>query len=238
MVALSNGHQFVEKDSNGRYVSKFTSSDILADCEWAYSLYTKGYIRRPIPEEEWQWDYFETDFLSQRSVLMVGEAYKGNQYLGTDYYTGERRCNFEFGFVCFPRGPKENSYVTVCRDSVYVIPNCTSTRERLEDIAYAFNAYTDPTPNASNDAWKATYSADFAENETRALDTIDILINSAKRVRQCSYVIPALWDNDHGVIQCKLLYNIDSTETTPTALLQSLEPELNAGIADFNSKIK
>ncbi|MBQ6660452.1 MAG: InlB B-repeat-containing protein [Lachnospiraceae bacterium] len=237
MATVTNGHQFVEKDSNGRYVSKFTSADIIADCEWAYSLYTKGYIRRQL-EEDWQWDYFRDDFMQQKSVLLVDDAYMGSQFLGTDYDTGERRCNFDFGFVCFPRGPKANSYIAACRENTYVIPNCTSTRERLEDIAYAFNAFTEPTPNTPSDAWKTSYLTYFSENETRAFETIDLLMHSAKRTTQCSYPIPGMWDNNYGVIQSKLLYNIDSVETTPTALLQSLEPELNAGLADFNSKIK
>ena len=229
MAVISNGHEFVTKDSLGRLVSQVTSQDVIDDCNWAYSLYTNNYTRRGIEGE--QWNYFDGMFVSGEAAMVVYDEYKAVEFLST--------CNFDFGFVCFPRGPKANKYYSIVRENVYVIPNCPATKDRVEEIAYAFNVYTDKAPNASTDAdaWKADY--EYCFSDTRAVnETIDLMLHRSTQVMPAAYIVPGLMDNANGFLQSHILYCIDDPDRTPAEVLASQADAIAECIADFNAKMK
>ena len=229
MAVISNGHDFVTKDSLGRLVSQVTSQDVIDDCNWAYSLYTNNYTRRSTEGEEW--DYFNGMFVSGEAAMIVYDEYKAADFIDM--------CDFDYGFVCFPRGPKATKYYSIVRENVYVIPNCPATKDRVEEIAYAFNVYTDKAPNASTDAdaWKADY--EYCFSDTRAVnETIDLMIHGSTQVMPAACLVPGLMDNTNGLLQCGILYSLDDPDRTPAEVLSSQADGIAECIADFNAKMK
>ena len=143
----------------------------------------------------------------------------------------------EVGFVMFPKGPKASNYIPVARENIMVIPNCEVTKAKLADIAFAYNIFTDKSPEIKDDpnAWKGAYEAIFRD-ERSVNETLDIMINKITPVMNPSYIIPGLWDNSTGVIQTKFFYNCDSPDQTPGQLLESLNSEIQTLIDEFNTR--
>ena len=240
MTMLSNGHAIITKDASGKFVNNATNSDIIADCDWAYSFYTEGLTRRAVEGE--QWDFFESVFKEQKAVMIPYDEYKAGDFSanekdadGND--TGVKAYDFVYGFVCFPKGPKATNYIPVSRENIMVIPSCEVTKAKLADIAFAYNNFTDQSPEIVDDpnAWKAGYEALF--RDSRAVnETLDIMINKIAPVQNPSYIVPGLWDNNNGVIQTSFYYNVDSPEQTPGQLLESLNSQIQTYIDEFNAR--
>ena len=237
MAVVSNGHEFVVRNSQGEFVSNVTSDDVISDCNWAYSFYTEGITRRQTTEE-WNsgmWNYFTAMFERQQSVLYLGYDYDANTFNAVNDITGEPYCDFEFGFVCFPKGPDVDNYITLDRGPIYVIPNYGANQSKLHDIAYALNIYADTALLTEDpDYWRPSYEYYFGENADM-LATIDLMLHDSASYMESSYLVPGLWDNNNGIIQAQLLYALDSAETTPAELLESVDTPLAEALSEFNA---
>ena len=237
MAMISDNHQIISRDTRGRYLNNATSAEIIADCNWAYSFYEEDIARRMGSNDNW--DYFQTDFLEQKAVMLTQEAYYA-QTLNAAYdpVTDEYRKPFEFGFVCFPKGPNADGYVSLFHDNVLVIPNCESTMKRIEDIAFAFNVYTDIPEEAEawTDYWKTSY--DYCMDDRAVNETIRMMLFDNRKVSEAGVIVPGLWDNAMGVIQCGFLYVADGADMTPAERLNLLNPTIQASVDEFNSRIK
>ncbi len=240
MTMLSNGHAIITKDANGKFVNNATSSEIIEDCDWAYAFYTEGLTRRAVEGE--QWNFFESVFKEQKAVMIPYDEYKASDFSANEKDengkdTGVKAYDFVYGFVCFPKGPKASDYIPVSRENIMVIPNCETTKAKLADIAFAYNNFTDQSPEIKDDpnAWKGGYEALF--RDSRAVnETLDIMINKIAPVQNPSYIIPGLWDNNNGIIQTSFYYNVDSPAQTPGQLLESLNSEIQTKIDEFNAR--
>ena len=73
----------------------------------------------------------------------------------------------DFGFVCFPMGPKMQDYTNCYTDNVMVIPACYDA-EKAWKIAFAYNLFTDPVPGWEdyNESWKSSYYEKFRDTES------------------------------------------------------------------------
>ena len=234
MTMLSNGHALVTRGADGKYINNATNSDVIEDCNWAYAFYTEGITRRALEGENW--DFFENVFKEQKAAMIPYDEYKAGDFSAVDKETGARAYDFEYGFVCFPKGPKSSDYVPVARDNIMVIPNCEKTKSKLNDIAFVYNIFTDNSPEIVDDpdAWKGSYENLFRDD--RAVnETLDIMINKITPVQNPSYIIPGLWDNSNGVIQTSFFYNVDSPEQTPAVLLESLNSQIQTIVDEFNA---
>lgn len=222
---VSNGHLIVSRDDAGKYVNNAESREITSDCEWAYALYSEGLIRRKSNGDNW--DYFQTNFREQKSVMLVAEEWYSSTVASYD---------FDYGFVCFPKGPNVSYYVTDAHENIMAIPNCDRTLGKLSDIAFAYNIFTTQPPDYQEDpqAWKTSYETYY--RDSRAVDeTIYMMLYKNTRIMQPSYVIPSLWDNNQGIIQAQLLYYIDEADMTPARRLTEISPKIQECVDKFNS---
>ena len=238
MAWVSNGHALISRDdSTSRFTSNAVSSDIINDMNWAYSFYTENIMRRQNEEEAaaGQWNYFEFMFQNQEAVMLAYDEYKASEFSAVN--NGVRAYDFDFGFVCFPKGPNAKDYITVARENILVIPVSEDNKKNLADIAFAYNIFTNPTPDDSDDpnSWKLQYENIF--RDSKAVDeTLDIMINKSNPVTDKSYIIPGLWDNSTGVVQSALLYNIDSPDKQPAQLLEEVNSRIQECINDYHAK--
>ena len=238
MAWVSNDHALVTYDaSTGRFTNNLMSSDVINDANWAYSFYTENITRRQNEEEAaaGQWNYFEFMFQRQEAIMLAYDEYKAGEF--SEVKDGVRAYDFDYGFVVFPKGPNAKDYITVARENILVIPVSEDNKKNLADIAFAYNIFTNPTPDDVDDpnAWKLQYESIF--RDSKAVDeTLDYMINKTTPVTNKSYIIPGLWDNNNGVIQVSLLYAIDSPENTPAQTLESVNSRVQEFINDYNAK--
>ena len=240
MAMVSNGcHAVVTRNADGKYVNNCASQEIIDDLNWAYSFYQEG-ISRPAREDEQSWDFFETRWQEQKCVMIAHDQYRSEAFIADlkddDGNVIGRAFDFDWGFVCFPKGPKATNYQPVARENVNVIASCEATKSKLSDIAFAYNIFTDKSPEVKDDpsAWKGHYEPLF--RDSRAVnETIDFMINGpVEPFSNPAYIVPGLYDNSNGLIQSKFYYSFDGDQM-PAQLLASLSSEIDSAINDFNA---
>ncbi|MBD5529168.1 MAG: extracellular solute-binding protein [Lachnospiraceae bacterium] len=153
-AVYSNGGNYVGKDSSG-YTYELESDATVEALNWAVDTMTQ--YKLPYPQDA-NWDYYVQAFLNGEAVFCAEDAYKA----GGDFSTMED----DFGFVCFPKGPKANDYTNIFSNNPVCIPACYDA-EKAWNLAFAYNLWTDPIPGYEDyEAWRATYNANFRDSES------------------------------------------------------------------------
>ena len=109
-------------------------------------------------DSEADWDYGYTAFANGEGVFIPQETFKAGDW---------EEMTDDFGFVCFPMGPKMKDYTNCYIDNVMAIPACYDA-EKAWKIAFAYNLYTDPVPGWEdyNESWKSNYYEKFRDTES------------------------------------------------------------------------
>lgn len=163
-AVYSNGGAFIGKDENGFY-NALESDPTMEALNWALDLVSKYEMVYP---EDSEWDYTFTAFANGEAVFTCAESYKAGDW---------SEMEDDFGFVCFPMGPRMDHYVNFAQDNVYVIPSCYDA-EKAWKIAFAFNLYTDPVPGYEDyEGWKSGYYQSFRDTES-VDETLAIMVKS------------------------------------------------------------
>lgn len=132
-AVYSNGGEFIGKDANG-YYNALESEETMEALNWALDMIsTYDY---PQPEDS-EWDYWQAAFVNGCGAFIAGETYQAGQ----DWSEMED----DFGFVCFPMGPKATDYTNCYNDNPYCIPACYDA-DKAWKIAFAYDLYTEPVP--------------------------------------------------------------------------------------------
>ena len=167
-AVISNGGQFVGKDENGMYYNDLESDATMEALNWALDMLDKYEMVYP---EDAAWDYTYTAFANGEAVFTCEEAYRAGDW------SGEDGMEDEFGFVCFPMGPRMDHYVNYAKDNVFVIPSCYD-EDKAWKLAFAYNLYTDPVPGYEDyEAWKVDYMKSFCDTES-VDETIATMVDS------------------------------------------------------------
>ncbi|OON95040.1 MAG: hypothetical protein ATN31_02035 [Candidatus Epulonipiscioides saccharophilum] len=143
-AVFSNGGNYVDKDETGKYVLNLESPETLEALNWVVDFWATDYDIRP---SHWN---------GHKEMFYAGQ---GAMYLG-----GEWECTTltpelmtdDWGMVAFPKGPSADGYMAVFSDDAFVIP-ASFTKEEAENIAFAYDLWTTPTPGYDDpDAWKTS----------------------------------------------------------------------------------
>ena len=152
-AVYSNGGEFIGRDSNG-YYNDLESDETMEALNWVLDMLGKYEMIYP---EDAAWDYTFTAFVNGEAVFSCANAYQAGQWSDMED---------DFGFVCFPKGPKATDYATCYYDNVFVIPACYDA-DKAWKIAFAYNLYTDPVPGYEDyAAWKSNYYNSFRDTES------------------------------------------------------------------------
>lgn len=152
-AVYSNNGDYVGKDADG-YVYKLESDETVEALTWAVD--TLNQYKLPYPEGA-NWDYYVQAFVNGEAVFCTEAAYKA----GGDWSTMED----DFGFVCFPKGPKASDYTNIYSNNPVAIPACYDA-EKAWNLAFAYNLWTDPVPGYEDyEAWRANYNKNFRDSE-------------------------------------------------------------------------
>ncbi|ONI45382.1 hypothetical protein AN642_01620 [Epulopiscium sp. SCG-B10WGA-EpuloA2] len=143
-AVFSNGGSYVGRDENGKYFYNLTSPESMAGLEWATEYWATEYDVRP---SHWN---------GHKEMFYTGQA---AMYLGSEWecttLTPELMID-DWGMVAFPKGPNATEHMAIFIDDAYVIPS-SFTKEEAENIAFAYNLWTDPSPEYDfEDSWKSS----------------------------------------------------------------------------------
>lgn len=158
----SNKGDFIGME-NGKYVNRLESDETLEALNWAFKMLDT--YRRPDPEDA-AWDYCYTGFMNGEAAFLADEAYNAGAYNPED--TSHKFCAMvdDFGFVCFPMGPKASDYTNIYTDNVFAIPACYDA-EKAWKIAFVYDLYTEPTPGYEDEsAMTNSYYSNFRDMES------------------------------------------------------------------------
>lgn len=148
VAACSNGGEWVGKDDTGHFVYRLEDPETLEALEWWVD--TLGKYRMQDPADA-QWDYYVEAFLTGKAVFCVEGAYCAGPDAKWSTMTDE------YGFICFPKGPRMNDYMNVASNNPVAIPGCYDA-DKAWKIAFAYNLYTDPTPGWEDyEGWVTDY---------------------------------------------------------------------------------
>lgn len=168
-AVASNYGEFIGKDENGLYYNDLESEETIEALNWALTMLSTYDYPQP---EGTEWDYWKEAFVNGNGAFIAGEAYQAGQ----DWVNMED----DFGFVCFPKGPKADDYTNVLNDNPYCIPACYDA-DKAWKIAFAYNLYTEPIPGFEDyndresgyfDSMRDTESVEYTVNRLMNNGTI------------------------------------------------------------------
>ena len=135
---ISDGHSFIGQDADGKLVSNLADPELIADLNWAYGLFADGLLNSGKKEKLLYGGELQLFTENKTAMLLTS--------ISMIYTIQNSMPDTDLAMVCFPKGPKVTDY-TLCSDqSIYIIPNCEATAAKLNDIAFAYDTYSDPYP--------------------------------------------------------------------------------------------
>ncbi len=166
LAVYSNGGDFIAMDENGQYYNDLESEETMEAMNWAFDMLSKYEMTYP---EGSEWNYWLTAYANGEAVFTGDEAYRAGQ----EY----KEMEDDFGFVCFPKGPKAADYTNIYQDNVYAIPACYDA-EKAWKIAFAYDLYTELIPGYEDyDTWKADAYNNFRDTESVDLTMARLMDN-------------------------------------------------------------
>lgn len=214
-AVFSNNAQFVGKDENGQFYNATGDANFLEALEWGISLYDKGY-HMPRPEDS-EWNWFTQPFIEGKVAMQCAEQYMVSTY---------KDMADDWGFVIFPKGPR-GEMMTVFTENIVVMP-AGIDKQLAEDIAFAYNLYTEPTPGYEDEDWKTNYYSLF--RDSRAVDeTLDLFYKPGHGVISYLPMIPGL---DYGDV----CYDLDARALTPAETVEKVQQLWQTFIDQANGK--
>lgn len=167
-AVYSNGGEFIGKDESGKYINKLETEETMEAMNWAYRM--RNTYEMVYPEDS-EWDYSYTAFANGEAVFCPEETYNaGGKW-------SEENMKDDFGFVCFPKGPKASDYTNCYNDNIYAIPACYDA-DKAWKIAFAYNLLTDPVPGYEDyEGWKSGFYTSFRDTESVDLSITRMMEN-------------------------------------------------------------
>ncbi|HWT27484.1 MAG TPA: extracellular solute-binding protein [Mobilitalea sp.] len=209
---FSNNAKFVGKDDKG-FFNATGDANFLEALQWGRSVYDEGYVM-PQPEGS-NWDWFISAFHDGKVAMQCAEEYKVNNWADM---------SDDWGFVIFPKGP-QGEMMTVFADNIVVMPAGVDAA-KADNIAFAYNLFTNPTPGYENDDWKTDYYPKF--RDSRAVDE----------------TLPLFYDPKHGTMSYLPLiaglsygdvcYDLDAGQKTPQELVEKVQQQWQTYIDTAN----
>ena len=212
----SNGACLIGRDENGKYFNAAGSEEAMEAWHWIRHMVDNYEL--PFPENA-NWDYMHTAFANGEVAFTCDAEYTMQQ--GGRFHDMKD----DFGFVCFPLGPKsDGKYRTLHDDQMYIIPGCYD-KERAEKIAKAFDLWTDPIPGYDNeDAWKEDFYPMF--RDSRAVDETLVFMKENTNPRYDTLIA--------GFSSGSFIFNFWGGWATPQEQYEATKNEWQGVINDAN----
>lgn len=216
-VVFSNNAKYIGTDENGKFYNATGEENFLEALQWGRDLYDEGY-HMPQPEGS-NWDWFIAPFKEGKVAMQCAEVWKTNNW---------KDMEDDFGFVIFPKGPK-GEMMTAFQDNIVVMP-ATLDKQKAEDIAFAYNLWTETTPGYEDEDWKADYYSRF--RDARAVEE----------------TLPLFYELKHGTVSYLSLikgidygdvtYDLDAGALSPIESVEKVQQQWQQYIDEANGLTK
>lgn len=154
-AVYSNNGDYVGME-DGKYVYKLESDETLEALNWAWETLNQYKLVYP---EGAEWDYYKQAWVNGEAVFCTEGAYCAGP--SAQWATMED----EYGFVCFPMGPKATDYTNIYSNNPVAIPACYDA-DKAWKLAFAYNLWTDPVPGYEDyEPWRSNYYKNFPDTE-------------------------------------------------------------------------
>ncbi|MCR5435957.1 MAG: extracellular solute-binding protein [Treponema sp.] len=212
----SNNAAIILPDANGKYQNVANSENAMEAWNWIAHMFKE--YQMPQPEGS-NWDWFYASFINGEAAFATDQEYlamPGNRF--------HDNMKDDYGFVCFPLGPKGTAYRTINNDNIFTIPACYD-HDRAEKIMQAYDLWSDPVPGYNDpDSWKAGYYAAFSDE--RAVDeTLQYMVDNPNP--RFDVVVP-------GLNSSEITWGICGGYQTPQEAYEALAPSWQAILDDCN----
>ncbi len=189
-----NKANFFDYDADGKLAITADSDACLAGIakrqEWGDKyMASKDAIA---PDGEWNW--FEGFWKEGTTAFFVGQAYEG---FGANALM--QSCDFEWGYVAFPKGPDADDYYYAAVNNIIGIPNVYDEETSLK-LQQIYALYTYPTPGVDQETAWIGNKYDFTDD--RAVDeTFGMLKTTGHAVANLQYLL-----GDENTVMGSTLY--------------------------------
>ena len=212
---FSNDARFIGY-KDGKFYNATSEPNFLEALEWGWSLYEKGY-HHPLPDPQDKWDWFIATFKEGKVAMQCAEQYKVNTW---------KDMEDDWGFVIFPKGPK-GEMRTAFTENTIVMPN-NLDKDRAEDVAFAYNLYTEITPGYEEEDWQTQYYPLF--RDARAVEeTLPLFYEPEHGMISLLAMIPGI---DYG----NVTYDLDAGALSPAESVEKVMAQWAAHIAAANGE--
>ena len=210
-----NGAMYVDRDKNGKFVNTTKRPEFLDAIRFYITLRDAKVMKQKPPGNNTPWNWFVSEFNSGKTAMRIAQQYQATEDL--------RSMKDDWGMVLPPKGPKAKNYVIFNDENVNVIPAVGYTKEQVDAILWAYQAWITPLDNNN---WKAGLYNNFRDR--RAIDETIQLIRSQKLWQWRYHLhIPGL---ERGHIAWEIRYH----EGEPAQLIEAVSQQWDALIEDAN----
>ena len=141
-----NGGSFFGSDENGKLIITANSDATLEGLAKRVEWFNEYMAPQSVIAPGSNWDWFEGFWKEGTTAFFVGQNYEGFGS-GSPLMT---TCDFEWGAVAFPKGPRANDYMYATVTNIDVIPNVydEETSKKIQQIYYLYHL---PTPGVDQE---------------------------------------------------------------------------------------
>lgn len=176
-AVFSNGGSFVGKTEEGRFYSNLESEETLYALNWVKSLYEKY--------EGTSKDNYAEKFLNHQAAFLVEEE---KEILQDGYL---KDADFEYGFVMFPIGPMNDTYVNVCDSTFLAVPG-QYDEQRVLSIVCGWLLYGIPSPGMEDVNFNVSYAECGNCDKRAATETVFMMSQPEYGVYDCTPFIEGI----------------------------------------------
>ncbi len=218
IAILSNNGYYVGKDENGKFYNNLTSPESMEAMQWCMDLWQQDYDL--FPDGEGNFATQNVLFQDGKVAMHVADEWEAMNYV--------KNMDDDFGFVCFPKGPKATQYAVGQSDEIWVIPNAYS-QEEIDDILFALDVWTDTPPDYDPaDVWMIGSYPLYRDE--RAVDETNVLMREPG-VQRVDY---------KNFLGNKVNLNFGDSlywqGATPAEVVESLAGQMEAALAELNAE--
>lgn len=214
----SNGGEFFRFNDEGKLEIAVNSDAALEGLQWGKDIWTNYFYQQPA---DGSWDFFKESWKQGFCGFYIYETYGG-------FNDNSEMADMEdeWGCVAFPIGPKGDTYVSITKDNVNVIPNVYDA-ETVEKLAVLFDMWSNATPGYDDeDSWignKYNFTDDRAVDETYAM---------LREPEHCVGNAALYLGSVNDILGSPLLWQLAGA--TPAELVEAATPAWQALLDNFN----
>jgi len=214
-LVSSNGAMYVDKDKNGMLVNASGRPEFLEALRFYITLRDAKVMKEKPPGDNTPWNWFVSEFYDGKCAMRIAQQFQATNDL--------RNMKDDWGIVLPPKGPRAKNYVVFNDENVCVIPAKGYTKEQVDAIIWAYQAWVAPMENTN---WKVQNYPNFRDK--RAVDETLAMIRDHKLW---------LWKyhlHVPGLQRGGIAYEMRYPDNQPAQLIEAVSQVWNALIDDAN----